>query len=82
YVSVGPVEIAIATGLAISLMMLTDTVHPAAGANPILIMQSMQSWDFLVMPVLIGTVFIVLFGYLSQWVITSQMNSHKKTANE
>ncbi|NHH88774.1 hypothetical protein IMPJCBKJ_01326 [Pseudoalteromonas sp. MB47] len=82
YVGVGPVEIAIATGLAISLMMLTDTVHPAAGANPILIMQSMQSWDFLVMPVLIGTVFIVLFGQFSQWIITSQMISHKKTANE
>jgi CBS-domain-containing membrane protein len=62
--------------------MLTDTLHPAAGANPILLMQSMQSWDFLVMPVLIGTVFIVLFGYLSQWILSNQLNSHKKTANE
>lgn len=60
FVGVSPFEIAIASGLAISLMMLTRTVHPAAGANPILIMQSLQSWDFLVMPVLTGTVFIVL----------------------
>ena len=82
YVGVGPVEIAIATGLAISLMMLTDTIHPAAGANPILIMQSLQSWDFLVMPVLIGTIFIVLFGYFSQWLLNIQLDEYKKTTNE
>ncbi|WOC27529.1 HPP family protein [Pseudoalteromonas sp. N1230-9] len=78
YVGVGPVEIAIATGLAISLMMLTDTIHPAAGANPILIIQSLQSWDFLVMPVLIGTVFIVLFGYFSQWLLNILLEGYKK----
>ncbi|MCC9659120.1 MULTISPECIES: HPP family protein [Pseudoalteromonas] len=81
FVGVSPFEIAIASGLAISLMMLTRTVHPAAGANPILIMQSLQSWDFLVMPVLTGTVFIVLCGFVSQYLINISITGHKKTAN-
>ena len=81
FVGVSPFEIAIAGGLAISLMMLTRTVHPAAGANPILIMQSLQSWDFLVMPVLTGTVFIVLCGFVSQYLINISVTGHKKTAN-
>lgn len=81
FVGVSPFEIAIASGLAISLMMLTRTVHPAAGANPILIMQSLQSWDFLVMPVLTGTVFIVLCGFVSQYLINISVTGHKKTAN-
>ncbi|AXV65615.1 HPP family protein [Pseudoalteromonas lipolytica] len=81
FVGVSPFEIAIASGLAISLMMLTRTVNPAAGANPILIMQSLQSWDFLVMPVLTGTVFIVLCGFVSQYLINISITGHKKTAN-
>ncbi|KPH63230.1 HPP family protein [Pseudoalteromonas porphyrae] len=82
YIGSDPISIAIATGLAITAMMLTKTVHPAAGANPILIISSGQSWDFLIMPVLIGTVFIVVCGYLSTWLIVkvTLYCEHKKTA--
>ena len=80
FIGVDPISIAIATGSAVTAMMLTNTIHPAAGANPILIMVSGQSWDFLIMPVLIGTVFIVLCGYLSQWILKSHSPENKKTA--
>lgn len=80
FIGVDPLSIAIATGLAISVMMLTKTVHPAAGANPILIMVTGQSWTFLFMPVLVGTVFIVLCGLLSQWLLKNSFVRHKKTA--
>lgn len=58
--------VGIAVGIAITLMMITKTIHPAAGANPILIIESSQSWDFLIMPVLAGTVFIVLSGFVAR----------------
>ena len=81
YVGDSSTSIAIAVGLAITLMMLTKTVHPAAGANPILIIVSGQSWGFLVMPVLLGAVFIVLCGFLAKWLDVQLLNSrHKKTA--
>jgi len=66
FVGVSPFSLAIATGLGVSGMMLTKTTHPPAGANPILIMLSGQSWLFLVTPVFIGAVVIVLVGKAMQ----------------
>ncbi|KOO03170.1 HPP family protein [Vibrio nereis] len=62
YVGVTPLTLAIATGLGVSVMLLTKTTHPPAGANPMLIMLAGQSWSFLFTPVLIGAVLIVLVG--------------------
>jgi len=62
YIGVTPLTLALATGLGVSAMLLSKTTHPPAGANPILIMLSGQSWGFLITPVLIGAVVIVLVG--------------------
>jgi CBS-domain-containing membrane protein len=62
FVGVTPLSLAMATGLAVSMMLLTKTTHPPAGANPLLIMLTGQSWGFLFTPVLIGAVVIVLVG--------------------
>ncbi|WP_038173446.1 HPP family protein [Vibrio pacinii] len=62
FFSVSPLSLAAATGLGVSVMLLTKTTHPPAGANPILIMLAGQSWSFLISPVLIGAVTIVLVG--------------------
>lgn len=66
YIGVSPLTLAIATGLGVTIMLLTKTTHPPAGANPILIMLSAQSWSFLVTPVLIGAVVIVIVGKIMQ----------------
>ncbi|PKG74639.1 HPP family protein [Shewanella sp. GutCb] len=68
FIDVTPMSLAIATGLGVSVMLFTKTTHPPAGANPILIMLSGQSWGFLVTPVLIGAVTIVLVGKMMQKV--------------
>lgn len=60
YVGVCPWSLALATGMAVSLMILTRTIHPPAGANPILVMLSRPGWDFLFSPVLIGAVLMVV----------------------
>lgn len=62
FIEVSAFTLAIATGLGVSAMLLTKTTHPPAGANPILIMLSAQSWMFLLTPVLIGAVSIVILG--------------------
>ncbi|NTS76316.1 HPP family protein [Catenovulum sp. SM1970] len=68
-IGVDPINLAIATGLGVSAMLLTKTTHPPAGANPILIMLSGQSWEFLLTPVLIGAIVIVLIGKSMQWAV-------------
>lgn len=57
---VNGISLAIATGLGVSLMLLTKTTHPPAGANPLLIMLTGQGWWFLLDPVLFGAVLLVL----------------------
>ncbi len=54
-----PLAMALGVGLAIAGMMLTDTMHPPAGANPIVIGLTHASASFLVAPVLIGACAIV-----------------------
>jgi CBS-domain-containing membrane protein len=62
YVGVEPWSLALATGIAVTMMLLTNTTHPPAGANPMLIMLSGQSWAFLFSPVLMGACIIVCLG--------------------
>jgi CBS-domain-containing membrane protein len=59
---VSPCTLALATGAAVACMMISDTTHPPAGANPLLIMLTHQDWAFLVTPVLLGAAIIVITG--------------------
>lgn len=52
-------SIGLAVGLAIAAMMLTKTTHPPAGANPLVVMLGGYSWDYLITPVLVGSLVIV-----------------------
>jgi CBS-domain-containing membrane protein len=44
----------LAQSLTLALMLLTRTVHPPAGANPILMIHAQASWPALIQPVLLG----------------------------
>lgn len=59
YLGVSSLTLSIATGLAVTSMLITRLVHPPAGANPLLIMLTEQSWDFLFTTVLLGTIILV-----------------------
>lgn len=49
-----PAAYVLATVLALALMLLTRTVHPPAGANPILMVYVHAGWPVLWHPVLLG----------------------------
>ena len=51
-------------GLAIFLMMATKTVHPPAGANPIIAILGAKGMGFILMPVAVGASFIILFAII------------------
>ncbi len=58
----GPIAAAAAVGLAVAAMMLTDTLHPPAGINPLLVVAGNLPWSFLVAPVLIGALMLAAFA--------------------
>ncbi len=57
-----PWSFALGVGLAITLMQVTGTVHPPAGADPVVVIVAKAGWLFLLSPVLIGTLTIVAVG--------------------
>ena len=59
----GPLALALAVGLAISAMQFSGTLHPPAGADPLVVILSGASWSFLAAPILAGTVTIVAVAY-------------------
>ncbi len=50
--------IPLAMGFATALMILLNVVHPPAGANPIIVIMGNVSFDFLVSPIIIGSLII------------------------
>ncbi|KZL21477.1 HPP family protein [Pseudovibrio axinellae] len=56
--------LALAAGLAISVMMATRTVHPPAGSNPVIIFLAQPTWDFLLFPTFTGAIVVVLVAWI------------------
>ncbi len=54
----------LAVGLAIFVMTITKTIHPPAGANPIIVILTGQEISFVLFPVAVGALMLVIFAYL------------------
>ena len=54
----------IAVALAVFVMIFTDTIHPPAGANPIIVILTGQGISFVLFPVAVGAFMLVVFDYL------------------
>ena len=63
--------LAFGVGLAVAMMQVTKTTHPPAGADPLVIMIGACHWNFIIEPVLAGsliiTVIALLFNNISQY---------------
>lgn len=59
----GAVPAAVAVGLAVLAMVLTGTLHPPAGINPLLVVSGNLPWSFLVAPVLVGALMLAAFAF-------------------
>lgn len=54
---------ALAVGLAIAAMQATDTMHPPAGINALIMVVAHPPWTFLIIPVFAGAVCLVAFAF-------------------
>ncbi|MDR1094859.1 MAG: HPP family protein [Spirochaetaceae bacterium] len=59
-----PWSLAIGVGLALVVMVITKTTHPPAGADPIIIITSGVAWQFLLFPVLTGSILLTIIAVL------------------
>ncbi|SRR5579871_2558908 len=58
-----PWAAAAAVGLAMIAMHVTDTFHPPAGIDPLVVVVNNMPWSFLVAPVGIGALLLAMFAY-------------------
>tara|TARA_B100000959_G_scaffold274808_1_gene327237 strand:- start:441 stop:905 length:465 start_codon:yes stop_codon:yes gene_type:complete len=56
--------IPLAVGFGAALMMLLKVVHPPAGANPIIVIMGSVSLDYLINPIITGSLIILIFGVI------------------
>ena len=56
------ISLGIAVGLAVFVMATFDSIHPPAGANPIIAILGAKGLSFVLMPVALGAVVIILFA--------------------
>ena len=58
------ISIPIAVGLGVGLMILFKVTHPPAGGNPIIVIMGSVSFEFLISPVISGSVIVIIFGII------------------
>ena len=56
------VLIPIAVGLGVGLMILFNITHPPAGGNPIIVIIGSVSLDYIINPIIVGSLIILFFG--------------------
>ena len=58
------INIALAVGVGIFLMILLNVVHPPAGGNPIMVIIGSVSYDYVISPIIFGCIIIILLAIL------------------
>ena len=62
-------SLGLGVGLAIFIMMLTKTVHPPAGGNPLIVILGDQTLSFIFMPLAAGSIVIILFAVIYNKIV-------------
>ena len=57
-------NIPVAVGFGVMFMILLKVTHPPAGGNPIIVIIGSVSFDYLLTPVLVGSIIVVMFGVI------------------
>ncbi len=58
------ITIPLAVGTGVGLMILLNVTHPPAGGNPIIVIIGSVSLDYLINPIISGTIIILVFGII------------------
>jgi len=56
------VLIPLAVGFGVCLMIMFNLTHPPAGGNPIIVIMGSVSLDYIISPVIIGSIILIIFG--------------------
>ena len=64
FVGMSFLSIGLAVAISVWVMMVTKTIHPPAGANPIIAILGGKGISFILLPVAIGALIIIVFAVI------------------
>ena len=70
--------IPLAVGFGVGLMILFNVTHPPAGGNPIIVIMGSVSVDYLLTPVISGSIIILIFAIIINRLILEKNYPSKK----
>ena len=70
--------IPLAVGFGVGLMILFNVTHPPAGGNPIIVIMGSVSVDYLLTPVISGSIIILIFAIIINRLILKKNYPSKK----
>ena len=70
--------IPLAVGFGVGLMILLNVTHPPAGGNPIIVIMGSVSLDYLLTPVITGSIIILIFAIIINRFILKKNYPSKK----
>ena len=72
------ITIPLAVGLGVSLMIFFKVTHPPAGGNPIIVIIGSVSLDYLLSPVITGSIIIIIFAIIiNRFILKKSYPSQK-----
>ena len=72
------ITIPLAVGFGVSLMIFLNVTHPPAGGNPIIVIIGSVSFDYLLSPVITGSIIIIVFAIIiNRFVLKKSYPSEK-----
>lgn len=70
--------IPIAVGFGVSLMIILNVTHPPAGGNPIIVIIGSVSFDYILNPIITGSIIILIFGIIiNRFILKKKYPIHK-----
>ena len=70
--------IPLAVGCGVGLMILLNVTHPPAGGNPIIVIIGSVSFDYLLSPVITGSIIIIIFAIIINRFILKKTYPNQK----
>jgi len=72
------VAIPIAVGFGVGLMILFNVTHPPAGGNPIIVIVGSVSFDYLISPIITGSIIIIISAIIiNRFILKKSYPSQK-----
>ena len=56
------INLPLAVGAGVALMIMLNITHPPAGGNPIIVIMGSVSLDYIINPIISGTIIVLIFG--------------------